>query len=59
MNINELMTFSPFCHICEHLGQNRGMFLKFLAAAIAKELPTSLQLLDYVVAKCFLGMYLD
>jgi hypothetical protein len=48
MNIDEVMTFSHL-HICEHMGQNSGIFLEFLAAAIAKEL----RMLRYVYAKWF------
>ena len=42
MNINEVMEFSPFRPIFEHLGPNSGIFLEFSAAAIAKELKVSL-----------------
>jgi len=42
MNINEVMNFSPFCPIFEHLGPISGILIEFLAAAIANELKVSL-----------------
>ena len=42
MNINEVMNFSQFCPIFEHVGPISGIFLEFLAAVIAKELKVSL-----------------
>ena len=42
MNINEVMKYSLFCPVFRHFGPNSGIFLEFLAAAIAKELKVSL-----------------